>query len=88
MSFDPFASSGDSLVAPAKHLFSITPAAASDLPMAAKALYVGVGGDLVVRAVGSTEDVTLVNVQSGTILPIRVRAVRATTSAANIVGLA
>ncbi len=88
MQFDPFAGAGDSLVAPAKHVFAITPHATSDLPMAAKALYVGSSGDLVMRAVDSDEDVTLVNVAAGTILPIRVRAIRATSTAANFVGLA
>lgn len=88
MQFDPFAGSGDSLVAPAKHAFAITPQASADLPMATKALYVGGAGDLVVRLVDSDADVTLANVAAGTILPLRVRAIRDTSTATNIVGLA
>ena len=88
MQFDSFANSGDSLVAPAKQAFLILPDASADLPMAAKALYVGTGGDIVLRALGSDEDVVLVNVASGSILPIRVRAIRDTSTAANIIGLA
>jgi len=87
MQFDSFAGSGDSLVAPAKHAFPITPQANSDLPMAAKALYVGGAGDVVLRAVDSQEDVTFFNVASGTILPVRIRAIRDTSSASNFVGL-
>ncbi len=88
MQFDPFAGTGDSLVAPAKHVFTITPDALEDLPMATKALYIGSGGDLVMRAVDSEEDVTFANVAAGTILPIRVRAIRTSSTAANFVGLA
>lgn len=88
MTFDPFDRSGDSLVAPAKHAFAITPQASGDLPSATKALYVGTGGDLTLRALDSDQDVTLRNVASGSILPIRIRAVRDTSTAANLVGLA
>lgn len=88
MQNDPFAGSGDSLVAPAKNVFAITPHATEDLPMATKALYVGTGGDLVLRAIDSSADVVLANVASGSVLPIRVRAIRDTSSAADIIGLA
>lgn len=88
MTFDPFANSGDSLVAPAKQAFAITPHSTDDLPMAAKAFYVGTAGDVVIRAMDSDADVTLVNVAAGSILPIRIRAVRSTSTASNIVGLA
>ncbi|MCU0947418.1 MAG: hypothetical protein MUF47_04105 [Porphyrobacter sp.] len=88
MPVDPFELHSDSLMAPAKAAFAITPDDSADLPMVAKAIYVGTGGDLVLCAVDSDADATFANLPDGTILPVRVRAIRATGStAANIVGL-
>lgn len=88
MPIDPFEHYSESLTAPAKAAFSIIPDDSEDLPVLARALYVGTGGDLVLRAVDSDADAIFVNLPAGTILPVRVRAVRATGStAANIVGL-
>lgn len=88
MTVDPFEHYSDSLTAPAKATFAITPHDAADLPIAPKALFIGTGGTLVVRAVDSDLDTTFTNLADGTILPVRVRAVRATGStAADIVGL-
>jgi hypothetical protein len=86
---DPFNEVTDTITSPARDCFSIVANDAQDLARATKAIYVGDGGTITLRAVGSQSDVTLTNVPSGAILPIRVRAVRVTgTSAANIVGLA
>lgn len=88
MPIDPFEHYSDSLTAPAKTAFAITPDDSTDLAVAAKAIYVGTGGDLVLRAIDSDADATFTNLSDGTILPVRVRAIRSTgTSAANIVGL-
>ncbi len=89
MPFDPFESSSDSLIAPAKAAFAIAPDDVADLPGATKAVYVGTGGDITARPVDGDSDVTFRNVVSGTILPVRLRAVRAGgTTAADLVGLA
>ena len=85
---DPFEDFADSLITPAKHAFAVTPDDNSDLPIATKALYVGNGGDVVLRPIDSDQDVTLTNVPSGFILPIRARAVRVSSTATDIVGLA
>lgn len=86
---DPFASASDSLIAPARSAFAITPVNGVALEFATKALYVGTGGDITLRAVGSENDVLIRNIPSGTVLAIRVAAVRSTgTTAADIVGLA
>jgi hypothetical protein len=88
MTVDPFEHYSDSLTAPAKAAFAITPDDNADLPIVPKAIFIGTGGDLVVRAVDSDLDVTFANLPDGAILPVRVRAVRATGStAADIVGL-
>lgn len=89
MSFDPFASSGDSLIAPAQTAFAIVPDDTADLPGATKAVYVGGGGDLTARLINASQDVTFGALAPGTILPIRLRAVRATgTTATALLGLA
>ena len=88
MSFDPFSSSTDSLIAPAQNAFAIIPHPSDDLPSFTKAIYVGSGGDVVLRAVGSDADVTFANVPSGTILPVRARALRDSSTATALVGLA
>lgn len=86
---DPFANSTDSLMAPASDCFAIAPSDSADLPRGTKALYVGMGGDITLLAVEGDSDVTLRNVIGGSILDLRVRAIRATgTTASDIVGLA
>lgn len=86
---DPFAHTLESVVAPAADCFVITPDDTGDLPKATKALFIGTGGDIVLRSVAGTGDVTFRNLPDGSILDVRVRAIRATgTSAANPVGLA
>ncbi len=86
---DPFANTTESVVAPASDCFPIAPNDSGDLPKATKALFIGSGGDVVLRPVSGDADVTFRNLPDGSILDVRVRAVRATgTSAANLVGLA
>ncbi len=89
MPFDPFENSSDSLIAPAKSAFAIVPDDSADLPGATKAVYVGTGGDITARPVDGDIDVLFRNVVAGTILPVRLRAVRVVgTTAADLVGLA
>lgn len=86
---DKFDSATDSLIAPSTDCFAITPNDSSDVSTATKAIYVGTGGDIALRAIGSNADVTFRNVATGSILDIRVSAIRATgTTAQDIVGLA
>lgn len=89
MPLDTFNAVLDSLTAPSRNCFSITQSDAAALPFLPKAIYVGTGGNLVVRAIDGSSDVRFTNVASGTILDIRVTSVRATgTTAANLIGLA
>lgn len=89
MPFDPFEASSDSLIAPAKTAFEIVPDETADLPSATKAIYIGTGGDITARPVDADTDVAFRNVVAGTVLPVRLRAVRAGgTTAADLVGLA
>lgn len=86
---DRFESQADSLSLPARDAFAITPHATNEVNPLPKAIYVGTGGTIVLRAADGTADVTLKNVASGQIVDIRARFIRAAgTTAADIVGLA
>lgn len=73
--------------APAISAGAVTTSDSTNLSSFARALYVGVGGNI--AAVMPNDDVvTFSNVPTGTILPVRVKRVNATnTTATNIVAL-
>lgn len=86
---DPFQGTTDSLDAPARNAFPIVPSDATALAVLPKAIYVGTGGTLILRAIDASGDVTLKNVGAGQILDVRASHVRATgTTAADLVGFA
>lgn len=86
---DKFQNSSDSLTAPAQVCFEIVPSDTLDVAQVTKAIYVGEAGDVTLRSVDGPDDVTFLNVPSGAILDVRVKAIRSTgTTAASIVGLA
>ena len=88
MLHDPFKNTANSLTSPASRCFMITPDDVQELLEAPKAIYIGTGGDLVLRPLDDDNDIVLRNTISGSILDIRIRAVRATgTTAQDIVGL-
>lgn len=72
---------------PGEDAGAVTPSDSVNLTQTARALYVGGFGNIsLVTAAGST--VTFSNVQTGTILPVRVRRVNsASTTATNIVAI-
>jgi hypothetical protein len=78
----------DQLSDPSAAPFAIVPHNTNALPRTAKAIYVGTGGTLLLRAPGSDQDVSFVGVPSGMILPVRASHVRAAgTTADNLVAL-
>ncbi len=85
---DTFPSQTDpSVLIPAVHAFSITPADGSDLANVTRGLYVGVSGDVSVVTLGG-ETVTFVGLAGGVIHPIRATRVRSTgTTATSILGV-
>lgn len=86
---DRFETQIDSLTQPAREAFAITPHATNEIDPLPKAIYIGTGGNITLRAAGSSTDVVLKSVASGQILDIRARYIRASgTTAADIVGLA
>lgn len=75
-----------SLTSPPEHAAAITPDDQVGLTVVSRALYVGAGGDVTVRMCGGAV-VTLANVASGTLLPIRIDRVLASgTTAGSLVG--
>lgn len=89
MPLDTFSTVLDSLIAPARNCFAITPSDSVALPIIPKAIYVGTGGNVVLRSLDGSNDVTFLNVANGTILDVRAAFVRAGgTTAANLIGLA
>ncbi len=86
---DKFAMMADSVGSPARRAFAITPHATAEIDPLPKAIYVGTGGDIVLRGVDGTADVTFKSVPSGAILDVRAQYIRAAgTTASNLVGLA
>ena len=79
----------DSPTAPARNCFAIAASDVADLPSVTKAIYVGSGGDIAARTIGSDTDVVFRNVPGGSILDIMASAVRQSgTTASDLVGLA
>lgn len=76
----------DDLSRPADHAAAVTPSDTEDLTYTARALYIGVSGDVKVLTLGG-EAVTFSNVPEG-ILPVRVERVYSTgTTATSLVAL-
>lgn len=89
MSYDAFHDLAPSSITPSENCFPIMPNDLEELPFLTKAIYVGKGGDLVLVIGNSQVAVTFRNVVQGSVLDVRVRAVKSTgTSAGDLVGLA
>ena len=73
---------------PASSAVAVTPSDSTELTYVARALYVGVGGNLAVKLRDDSLAVVLVGVAEGSVLPVQVKQVMATdTTATNIVAL-
>ncbi|WP_332699074.1 spike base protein, RCAP_Rcc01079 family [Devosia sp.] len=84
---DRFAEHAIGLDSPATHGFHVSPNDAVDLPDVTRAIYVGGSGALEATLV-SGADISLAGIAAGTILPLRIRRIKATgTTATFIVGL-
>ena len=74
------------LEAPARNAAAVTPSATVDLTWVSRGIYVGGAGNLNVIMQGG-QTVSFVGVPAGTLLPIRVSRVLATSTATSIVTL-
>jgi hypothetical protein len=82
-----YTSRADDITAPARRGFAIAASDSADLEAETRAIYVGGGGDIaMVLAAG--DEIALIGVAGGSLLPVRARRVKATgTSASHLVGL-
>lgn len=77
-----------SSTAPGHNLRAVTPHATDDLPDGTcRALYVGGAGDLTVLAAGDDAAVTFVGVAAGSTITVACKAVRASSTATDIVAI-
>ena len=73
---------------PATDAAAITPHDTNEITNPPRAIYIGTGGNIKVDMTGAGTGITFVNVQTGSILPIRVSLVYATgTTATDLVGI-
>ena len=85
---DSFSNSSDSVSAPGRQVFLITPHDTNPLATVPKAIRANGAGNIVFRTVGSAADVTLA-VVAGEVLAMRAEYIRATgTTVASIHGIA
>lgn len=80
---DHFKNHASGLDSPARNAAPVTPDDDSDLPVAARSLYVGAAGDVRVTTVGG-DTVTFAGVTAG-ILPVRAARVHATGTTASAI---
>jgi hypothetical protein len=85
---DAFSNLSKGLSSPVDSGGAITPHDTNALPRVYRAVWVGTGGDIVLRLRNDAGDVTMTNVPGGTLLPLRPTHIRATgTTASGLVGL-
>ena len=84
---DPFGAHCDTILAPSRNPYAIVPSDTAELPLLPKGIYVGTGGDVVLRGQDAGADVTYRNLGDGSYIAVRAQYVRATgTTAANLIG--
>lgn len=83
---DQFSSRNDSATAPARNPYALLPHDTNELTVIPKGIYVGTGGDITLRGVDATADVTYRNLPDASYIAVRAAYVRATgTTAANLI---
>ena len=84
---DPFHTHADAPGTPSRAPYAIVPDDDTPLPLVPKGIYVGGGGDVTLRGVGGTADVTYRNLPDASYIAVRASHVRATgTTATDLVG--
>ena len=84
---DIFDTMGDSPELPSRIPFTLVPSDSVVLAQVVKGIYVGTGGDVTLRGVGATADVTYRNLPNASYIGVRANYVRATgTTAADLIG--
>lgn len=84
---DMFESHADAAFAPSRAPFTITPSDTTALTLVPKGIYVGTGGNVVLRGVDGSADVTYRNLPDASYVAVRALYVRATgTTAGDLIG--
>lgn len=85
---DAFDYNTKSLDSPASKAFAITPTDGVEITYVTRGLFTGSGGSITLILEDDTSAVTLINVPSGIVLPLRVKQVNSTsTTATGLIGL-
>lgn len=85
---DKYQSFSNNLSSPATNAIEITPDDSNDLAQVTRAIYIGGSGNMVATLAEDSAAVTFVGLVAGSLLPLRVKRVKATdTTATNIVGV-
>ena len=74
---DPFAQGLDLVTGPSCQPYAVVPSDTVALPIVPKGIYVGTGGDVTLRGIRSTADVTYKNLTNGSYIAVRAAFVRA-----------
>jgi hypothetical protein len=80
---DSFAQYQDAENAPSRAPYSVVPHDSNALPTVPKGLYVGVGGDVTLRGISGSADVTYRNLPDASYIAVRASHVRATGTTAS-----
>lgn len=84
---DPFQTHADAAFAPSRAPFAIVPSDTQALALVPKGIYVGTGGDVVLRGIDGAADVTYRNLPDASYVAVRALYVRLTgTTASDLVG--
>jgi hypothetical protein len=83
---DTFKNYASRLDSPASNAIEVTKSDSADLSSISRAVYIGGDGDLTVEMAGG-QVVAFTGLLAGTVLPIRVKKVKAATTATNVVVL-
>ncbi len=83
---DRFENVADDPTQPSKSPYVVAPSDSTALPFVPKGLYVGTGGDVTLRGIDATADVTYRNLPDASYINVRATFVRATgTTATDII---
>ncbi len=86
MPTDPFQSYSDDTSGPSHAPYAFSPSDSVELPIVPKGLFVGTGGDVTLRGIDGTSDVTYRNLPDASYIAVRAQFVRATgTTASNFI---
>lgn len=83
---DPFETHADAAFAPSRAPYAIVPSDTQELVLVPKGIFVGTGGDVVLRGVDGAADVVYRNLPDASYVAVRALYVRATgTTATNLI---